>query len=454
MAIDPLPPAEPGEGPRSTGISYQELLATDTRPVPEVLRLQSARDVPVVRVPIERYVSQEFHDLEMEKVWSRVWQFACREEEIAEPGAHVRYDIGDRSVIVARSEDREVRAFHNVCLHRGRQLKERDGCSAVLRCPFHGWTWNLDGTLAEVPARWDFPHVEREAYRLPELRAGTWGGFVFVNFDPHCEPLEGYLGELPRHFERWPLEKRYKEAHVARVLACNWKVAQEAFMEAYHVVATHPQALPGIGDANSQYDAWDNFSRAITANMTPSPHLGWEPSEQEQLEGLVTTSLDAEPAFRVPEGMTARQLFAQMSRMQLQATVPSVQDLSDAELSDSFYYTMFPNFHPWGAYNRIVYRFRPYENDAQRSVMEVIYLAPFRGRRPDPVSVHWLEEGESWTNAPELGMLTRIFDQDTFNLPKVQRGLRAAAHTHVTLGRYQETKIRHFHALLEKYVGA
>ncbi len=225
-------------------------------------------------------------------------------------------------------------------------------------------------------------------------------------------------------------------------------------MEAYHVVATHPQILPGIGDSNSQYDAWDNFSRAITANMTPSPHLDWQPSEQDQLEAMITTSIDAEPFFRVPEGMTARQLLAQMTRMQLQATVPSVQNLTDAELTDSFYYTLFPNFHPWGAYNRIVYRFRPYENDAQRSVMEVFYMAPFRGRRPDPAEIHWLDFDEPWTHAPELGSLAKVFAQDTFNLPKVQIGLRAAAHTHVTLGNYQETKIRHFHALLERHINA
>lgn len=454
VSIDPLTPAPPGRGPRSTGISYQELLDAETRPVPPVLRLRSARELPVVRVPVERYVSQAFHDLEVEKVWLRVWQFACREEDIPCPGDHALYEIAGREVLVVRGEDSRVRAFPNACLHRGRALVDRDGRSADLRCPFHGWTWSLDGTLKEVPCRWDFPHVERDRYRLAGLATGTWGGFVFVNFDPECQPLEATLGELPQHFERWPLESRYKEAHVAHLLHCNWKVAQEAFMEAYHVVATHPQILPGIGDANSQYDAWDNFSRAITANMTPSPHLAREPGQQEQLEALLTTSLDAEPLVRVPEGMTARQVLAQMARVQLQATVPSVEDLTDAELDDSFYYTLFPNFHPWGAYNKIVYRFRPYENDAQRSLMEVIYLAPFRGRRPAPAPLHWLDHDEPWTHAPELGPLAKVFDQDTFNLPRVQAGLRSARHANVTFGSYQETKLRHFHTLLEKYLAA
>ena len=138
----------------------------------------------------------------------------------------------------------------------------------------------------------------------------------------------------------------------------------------------------------------------------------------------------------------------------LAGSVPSVQQLSDAELCDNFYYTVFPNFHPWGAYNKINYRFRPYENDPNRSIMEVWMLAPYRGRRPEPAKSHWRDIDAPWSNAPELGTLANIFDQDSYNLGKVQRGLRAASHTHVTLGSYQETKIRHFHSLLEKYLSA
>ena len=444
----------PPQGARSSGISYQKLLDSDTREVPQVLRLESARELPAARVPLERYTSQAFHDLEMEKVWGRVWQMACREEELAEVGDHVLYEIGNTTLIVVRSAPNEIKALHNTCLHRGRALRDEDGRAGEFRCPFHGWTWNVDGSLKHVPCRWDFPHVKKDQYALPEAKVGSWGGFVFINLDPHAEPLVDYLGDLPRHFERWPLENRYKEAHVAKVLACNWKVAQEGFMEAYHVVATHPQMLAGIGDANSQYDAWDNFSRAITPNMTPSPHVTSEPSEQDMLDAMMTRSLDSEPVMRVPEGATARATLAQITRMQLQSVVPDAHLLTDAELADSFYYTLFPNFHPWGAYNRITYRFRPYRNDPNRAIMEVMYLVPFRGKRPKPAPIHWLGDDEDWTRAPELGFLARVFNQDSGNLGRVQDGLRAAAHTHITFGQYQETKPRHFHALLDRYVNA
>jgi hypothetical protein len=138
--------------------------------------------------------------------------------------------------------------------------------------------------------------------------------------------------------------------------------------------------------------------------------------------------------------------------MQLHPFLPDADQLSDAELCDSFYYTVFPNFHPWGAYNKLVYRFRPFENDPDRCVMEVMYLAPFRGKRPRAAPVHWLAEDEDWTKAPELGFLARVFNQDTMNLGQVQAGLHASVREHIQLGRYQEAKIRHFHALLESAV--
>ncbi len=114
---------------------------------------------------------------------------------------------------------------------------------------------------------------------------------------------------------------------------------------------------------------------------------------------------------------------------------------------------MFPNFHPWGAYNRIVYRFRPNGDRHDESIMECMYLSPFAGERPPAAPIHWLGPDDDWTKAPELGFLARVFNQDTFNLPKVQLGLRTMVKPGVTLSLYQETKIRHFHRLLERQLG-
>ena len=248
----------------SRGITYQQLLDTDTHKVPKVLRLDAPTDLGDHDIPVTRYTTRAFHELEVERLWKKVWQMACREEDIPEVGDTTVYTIAHLSILVVRSSTDTIKAFYNACLHRGRLLRDEGGFTTELRCPFHGYCWNLDGTLKQIPAEWDFPHVDPDEFHLPEVKVGTWGGFVFVNLDPECEPLDAFLGDLGAHFDRWPLEDRYKEVHVAKVLRCNWKVAQEAFMEAFHVVATHPQLLAGIGDANSQYD--------VFGKLQPSDH--------------------------------------------------------------------------------------------------------------------------------------------------------------------------------------
>jgi phenylpropionate dioxygenase-like ring-hydroxylating dioxygenase large terminal subunit len=433
--------------------TYQELLDRDSRPVPPVLRESSAADVGPRTVPVERYLSREFHELEVEKLWRRVWQMACREEDVPAVGDFVVYEIASLSALVVRTAPGRIRAYRNACLHRGRALKDRDGSCRELRCPFHGFTWSLDGKLVSVPTPWDFENVDRETLSLPERAVGAWGGFVFVNFDRDCAPLAEYLAGLDAQFARWPLERRYKQAHVAKRMRANWKVAQEAFMEALHVVATHPQLLPGIGDTNSQYDAYANFSRAITPNATPSPELAKPTSEQEAFEAVIGRRAGAPPAL-LPAGLGARAALAHGMRESLRPLCGSsyVESLCDSELIDSFYYTVFPNFHPWGAFNRIAYRFRPQGDDPERSIMEVMLLAPYpEGARPPAAPIHWLGEDDDWELAPELGPLARIFNQDAGNIPHVQRGLHSLREQ-VTLARYQELKIRHFHALLEKWL--
>src|SRR5262245_7956032 len=204
--------------------SLQQVYDLDTRPAPDLLRAETHPDYGLSGVARDRYLSYEFHRLEVEHVWSRTWQMACREEHIPDVGSHVVYDVGDLSLIVIRGHDGLIRAFHNSCLHRGTQLRAEGGRVERLRCPFHGFTWELDGTMCELPCAWDFPHVDPEANRLPQAQVDTWGGFVFVNPDPDAVPLAEYLGVLPEHFERFPLEERWMSAHVAKVLACNWKV--------------------------------------------------------------------------------------------------------------------------------------------------------------------------------------------------------------------------------------
>jgi nitrite reductase/ring-hydroxylating ferredoxin subunit len=443
-------PLDPETMPRSPGITYQELLDQDSRPVPDVLRLQSPKDMGLQRYSVKRYTSAAWHELEVERLWKKVWQFTCREEDIPEPGDHYRYDIAGMSFLIVRTETGELKAYPNACLHRGRMLKEFDGNAAELRCPFHGFCWKLDGQLKDIPADWDFPQIDQSDFSLPEIPLAVWAGFIFINPDQNCDPFDDFIKDLAEQFERWNLGGLYKQAHAAKVMPCNWKIAQEAFCEAFHVNATHPQIMRSIGDVNSQVDVWENCSRVITAGGTHSPLLT-DVSNPDLIRAMMDLDHDAEVP-EIPEGVSLRTFLADRSRENLKAIAGGrAETYCDAELMDSLDYTLFPNFHPWGAFNGIVYRFRPNGNDHRSSIMECMMLAPFEGERPPAAKVHWLEEDETWSSV--LGFLGKVFDQDSFNMPKVQQGLEATYMDGIVLSGYQESKVRWLHHKLTEWVG-
>ena len=454
MSADAASP--PRTGYRGTGPSYQDLLDLDSKPVPASMRRNEPGYFGDADIPVERYISRDFHELEKSRLWLRVWQFACREEMLKDVGDTEVYDICDTSILIVRSAPGVggIKAYINSCLHRGRALRLEAGHVDELLCPYHGFCWSLTGKLKRTPSAWDFPQVRPDSFALPEVRVETWGGFVFINPDPDCEPLSDFLGELPTFFDRWPLEERYTRVHVSKVIRANWKVVQEAFMESFHVITTHPQLLPGFGDANSQYDVFGNVSRAISARGVPSPYLSWAPTEQQRLNSQIDQRLDDPVVVTVPEGDSARRTLAEAARRSLRPVLGApVEELTDAELVDSYFLTVFPNMHPWGGYNQITYRFRPNGDDHTSSIMDVFLLSPFSGERPAPARERRLASDEPWRTAvEELGSLARVFDQDEFNLEAVQKGLRTARKPGLSMGIYQESKIRHFHHLLGEWV--
>ena len=303
--------------PRSPGITYQQLLDTDNFPVPEVLRLESPRYLGSDDVPKMRYTSAEWHEREVERLWKQVWQFACREEQIA-----------------ARRQLRAVRDRQHVVHRHPRRPRRDQGVLQRLPAPRprpEGPRRSLLGVPLPVP-RLDLGARRRSAGRSrragtsstsiatsspsPRRKVDTWGGFVFINPDPEAGPLADFLGEIvAKHFERWKLEDRYIQGHVQKVLRCNWKIAQEAFCESYHAPTTHPQTAGYLGDVNSQIDIWDNFARVITPGGTPSPLLnGWIPTEDEILRYMLDIRDDEESYILLGDGQTAREVSAAAAR--------------------------------------------------------------------------------------------------------------------------------------------
>ena len=446
---------------RDPAETFQDLLDIETVAVPDALRDSTDTYLGSDDLPIERYTSREFFDLEVEKMWRKTWQISCRENRLRDPGDYYVYDIVNDSILLTRTESGELKGFYNSCLHRGRALKRGSGSADNLRCPYHGWAWNLDGDFEGAPCEWDFPHVDKEANKLPQVQVATWGGWVFINMDENAPSLEEYMEVLPEHMNQWKHEQRYVSLHVEKVIACNWKVALEAFIESYHAIATHPQLMPFQAIDNSQYDVWgDHVSRTITAYGVPNPTHADLFTEQQSLDAMMALA-GVEDRPQLAPGQTAREMFAALNLPV--ANEQAGEDFSGrttmSELMDSTLYLLFPNYAPWAGNGTVItYRHRPNGDDVESSIMEIFLLTryPEGTESPADAPTYRLSIDQPYSEGAEVmgAGLSNVFNQDGANLPQVQKGLKASKKGAVTLGNYQEVRIRQFHQTLDKYLNA
>ncbi len=463
--VEPKSAPQGGVG-RSTGISWQELMKMDSRAVPSFLIQESYAYRGSEPLATERYTSPEFMLREQQSMWPNVWQFAAREEDLPERGDYIVYENAGRSYVISRQDDGGVRAFHNVCLHRGRKLRTADGSADQFKCPFHGFTWNKNGTLKQIPCRWDFGHLSERDLSLPEALVGRWAGYIFIKENAGGTTLEEFLAPLPQHFKRWRHEECTTAIWVAKVVPANWKATMEAFMEAWHTVVTHPQLLPFTGDENSAYWTW---GENVSVNLVPfgimSPHINpagkpeqWIVDQFIKFNGRSAENYDANAdafAVKVPNGATARHALGQAMRENYtKAFGHDHSQATDAEVLDALVYNVFPNFAPWGGFMpNIVYRWRPWQ-DVDHCLMEVRILTRVAPGQPIPrgVPMKFLSSEQPWTAAPELGVLGSVFEQDMENLPYLQAGMKVSKNGQINLGDYQEIRIRQFHQTLDKYL--
>jgi phenylpropionate dioxygenase-like ring-hydroxylating dioxygenase large terminal subunit len=450
---------------RCPGPSYQDILKQDVKQAPAFLAEDHYTYLGSDPIDPKRYHDPAFFQQEVEKMWPNVWQFAAREEELPEPGDYVVYDNVNRSFLVTRQADGKVRAFHNVCLHRGRKLKDSNGSAKNFYCPFHGFKWHLDGSLEHIPCRWDFPHLTDDKMQLPEAEVAQWGGYIFVRDNPGGPSIEDFLAPIPEHFKQWKHEECVTVAWVGKVVKANWKLVMEAFMESYHAMATHPQLMPFLGDANAAYNNWgDN----VNANYSPfgvmSPHVNpagrteqWIANEFEKFNGRSADNFGADGTLHVdiPAGSSARRSLGEGLRRTSSAMFGrDYSSTSEPELMDALVYNVFPNWAPWGGFQpNIVYRWRPWP-DQDHCLMEVRVIMRTRPgeKKPRSVPMHLLSDQEDWTAAAELGVLGNVVQQDMVNMELTHQGLKCSRNGEVQLADYQEIRIRQFHQTLDKYL--
>lgn len=444
----------------------------DTKPLPSI------EDIREDFLPKDAYVSPEIHQLEKERLWPKVWQIACREEELPEVGNFVTYDVADESIIVLRSAPGELKAFYNVCQHRGRILMDGEaGKTKFLFCKYHGWRWGLDGTLQKVHDEHDWdgcPTFNKADLGLKEVLVDTWAGWVFVNQDLDAESLHQFLDPMPRILDKLEMETWRYRWYKTTVLPCNWKVALEAFSEAYHVATAHPQVMDTSGDDNTVgvvRGRHGNYHYPNPRNPLGSAasRLG-RPVPDDLRPGIARFFIEMEEtlaAMYSPRAQRASQRLleevgadashetqlGEFWRLHLDeletsgAGVPPVGVEHLQEIGTAWH--CFPNhvFLPLIDAS-VAYRSRPYGDDPNKCVFDIWSLVRYApGEAPPLVR----EKYDTWNKDIE-DQFGLILAQDFVNLAQVQKGMRSRGFVGSRPSPIQEPQIPNMHRELYRWL--
>ena len=227
-------------------------------------------------LPPGRYTSQQFYELELEHLWKKSWLYAGHVSQVAKPGDYLLLDIPWAAIFLVHGKDGQIRAFYNVCQHRGAPLvTDKGGNASLLRCTYHQWTYNTAGKLVSVMYENDFDEeFDKSCLGLPEVRCEIWNGLVFVNENPEAPPLVEWLGMIADEFEPFELGKLRPAAIKSYELTCNWKLTMDAFLEVYHIKGIHPTTV-GAG-LNEQGAVMGLLPNGHTRMTCPTNHSGGE----------------------------------------------------------------------------------------------------------------------------------------------------------------------------------
>jgi Rieske 2Fe-2S family protein len=258
-------------------------------------------------LPQQYFVSAEIFRQEQERIFSKQWLFVGHQSQIARDGDYFVAEVNSESLIVVRDKNRRIHGFFNVCRHRGTRLKE-DACghAAAIRCPYHAWTYGLDGRLIGAPHMDDVPGFDKADYSLRAVNLALWEGFIFVNLDENALPLEEWFAPLNGKFSHWNMSILRSAKRIEYDLQANWKLMFENYSECYHCPGVHPQ-LQKV----SPYDSSEN-------DLSEGPFLG----------GFMKINKGA--------GLT-------MSGKACAVKIDHEQDHEQEQENLVFYYSIFPN---------------------------------------------------------------------------------------------------------------
>ncbi len=219
------------------------IIATSSLLPPEQVELARRPLAQAYTLPSAAYTSEQVYQEELNLVQRRSWHAVARLEQLPEPGDYLSLDLFGQPIVVIRGEDNAVRALSRVCLHRAATLVDGSGNLDKLSCPYHRWSYSLDGTLLRAPLMDGAEEFEPGTMCLPRFNVELWNGFVMVNLDTEAAPFASQVTGLSEHFEPYKLG----DMRIVRTMdypsGWNWKVLVENFMEAYHHIGTHSETL-------------------------------------------------------------------------------------------------------------------------------------------------------------------------------------------------------------------
>lgn len=430
----------------------------------------TAAQEPAALIATDAYLSPDYARAERDSLWRKVWQVACREEEIPNVGDFVTYDILDDSVIVVRVAEDRIAAYHNVCMHRGRRLTSGCGNAQGFKCGFHGWSWRLDGRNAGVVRKAGYgDSLDPEDIRLRDVKVGSWGGWVFVNLDPECESLEAYLAPVREMLDPFELDRMRYRWRQWLTFPCNWKVAIEAFNEGYHVAGTHPQLAvfsdkPTWSKARGIHGNFGNAQREGVGGATsgaagaPDMRIGLAVSLNQVWDEVKATATQTmvDVANRLveelPEGTPAAEVQAHFMKRVIEEDArrgvawPVLDPAHIAESGNDWH--IFPNtvvIH--GPTFALCYRARPNGYDPDSCIFECYTLERYpEGGEPRAQNLYKPDlDLESWP---------KVLLQDFSNMGEVQRGMKSMAFPGARPHPIEEAAVVNFHRTLANYMGS
>ncbi len=408
-----------------------------------------------------RYTDPEFAKLEWERMWTKTWNIAGPLCDIPEVGDYFTHTLGRESFIFIRTGEDEVKGYYNICPHRGSRLRPSVGAGHAeqLQCPFHLWTFNIEGELHTVPDRQHFVNgIPEEKQHLAEVRVDTWGPFVFFNMDDEAESLTDFLGVIPSHLDPYHFEEYHLVQDYQLIWDCNWKFAVDQFAEIYHLPALHPQLIEWWDTAGTPLDVYDGGRHSRQLIRQGYPDGGAWTDEMARRHGYTDKEMITDSQWQQLAAVgieqdefeggvnDVRPAIIEARRELYEAMGVDVSALHGEQLIDDYHYMIFPNITlNIGGTSLTYFRARPHPTNPDQCLWDYqtyVRLPEGTPIPPRPATVRG--------SAHEVEVFEALA-QDMAQAQIVQESYHSQGFNGILLNS-EERRVRAMHYALEQYL--